>query len=163
MLKTIAAVSAAFLFLALASAPAAAEAVSDGKVVAPWGEWVGALAGWAGVVVVAGGGWLLRKLPTAARIAAEGVARVAFAASVDQLLERAVSYGVNAVSGAAKGKALTIDVGNRVVERAADYALQHAPKIVAQIGGMTRLREKLIARLDLDEAAAVSPVAQAIK
>ncbi len=146
--------------LVLFGVPAFAQQVADdGKVVVPFGAWLSAAASWTAIVLVAGAGFAFRRLPKAAQDAAEMVARLAFQKSVNELLEKAVQYGINATAGAMKDKALTIDVGNRVVEKALEYAFEHAPQLVTKLGGLTRLREKIIARLNLDEAAASDKVA----
>lgn len=106
-------------------------------------------------VFAAGVAWMLRKVPSQ-------FAWVLTALRVDQLLGAAVTYGINATKNAVKGRTLTLPVGNEVARIALDYAIAHAPQLVAMFG-VTRLREKILARLDLDEAAEVPPPAVATK
>lgn len=121
----------------LASAPAWAQAAApiDGVVVVPWGEIVaGVVVGW--------GGWLAAKI----------LAFVPLQWRTNQLLVAAVQWGVNATPGAVKGKALTLDVGSEVVERALEYAISRAPDLIERLGGKHAVRPMVIARLDFDEA-----------
>lgn len=75
---------------------------------------------------------------------------------IDQLLEKAVQYGINKVSGAVAGKALTIEIGNEVLREAVDYAVKSAPaSLIEWAGGVEMIREKIIARLNLDEFAVI--------
>lgn len=128
----------------LAFATQAVSVVGDGKVEVPWGDWVATAAAWFGVGLVGVGAFVIRALPAHL----QWVARVA---QVDQLLDLAIQYGMNKVPGALKGKVLTIDVSNKVVEYAAEYALAHAPKIVARfIGPLALLKEKILARLQVE-------------
>lgn len=144
------------LFAALAACfvtPAfAQEAAPTGAVVIPYGAWLAEAASWAGVFVAAFVAFLFRRIPPQ-------IANVLIALRVDQLLERAITYGINAVEGAVKDRALTLDVGHQVAQQAMEYAIEHGPTLLRAMGGHTRLREKILARLNLDEAAAVGPVA----
>lgn len=63
----------------------------------------------------------------------------------EQLLTRAVDYGLAVVAGAAKGRVLEIPVANAVIREAATYAVAHAPATAKWIGDT--LEPKLIARL----------------
>jgi hypothetical protein len=134
------------LFAAGASAHAAAPPAIDGQVVVPWGDWTAAALHGVTGLVVAAAGWALRRAPAELHF----MMRMA---RVDQLLERSIQFGVNSVAGAVAGRRLTVPVANRVLERAGDYAIAHAPELVARLGGLNVLKEKLLARLDVEEAA----------
>jgi hypothetical protein len=140
---------AAMLLLAISSGAAwAQERPLDGFIRIPWGNYVADGLVACSAVVVAGVTALLRPVLQSSFLGR----------TVDQLLERAIQYGINATADAVRGKNLSIAVGNQVLERAAEYALAHAPALVRRMGGMTRLKEKIIARLDLAAGATVSPV-----
>lgn len=123
-------------------AQAAAQAV-DGVVSIPWGAWLGALLDWAGAIIVAALAWALRQLPA-------GVYAVIQQLRVEQLLGRAVDYGVNAVKGATWGKKLDVATTSAVIEMAAEYAVSNAPALVRYIDRDT-LRAKILARIDVAE------------
>lgn len=143
---------AACLLLLDVLAPAGALAADDTVVSVPIGDWVAGGSEILVPVIVGGLLWLVRKLPG-------GVVDVIRTMRAEQLLTKAVSYGVNAVAGAAKDKTLTVNVGNAVVAQAAQYAIDNGPGwLVGWLGGEAAIRQKIIARLSLDEAAAVALV-----
>ncbi|SKA30938.1 hypothetical protein [Consotaella salsifontis] len=143
--------AAAIAALCLISGTAyAAEAITDTAVSLPVGEWVGDVAALllaiSGSVIM----WAFRHLPSS-------IVQVLKTMQAEQLLGKALAYGINATAGAAKGKTLTVDVGNAVVAQAARYAVNHGPTwLINWMGGMDAIAEKIIARLDVEEAAAAS-------
>lgn len=75
---------------------------------------------------------------------------------VDQLLAKAIEYGINTVVGASKDRTLTFDMGNAVLAKAVQYVVDHAPGwLIAWAGGPEMIRQKLIARMDIEPAAAL--------
>lgn len=128
--------------LIIAAMQAAVDAASDGKVVVPYGQWLADLVPWLAVGVGGVGAWLFRFLPAQY----QWVARVA---QLDQLLDRAIQYAVNQIPGAVREQVFTVEIGNRVVEGALEYALRHGPGIVKQYasGPLSILREKILARI----------------
>jgi hypothetical protein len=147
---------AAEAVLLQAPMPAAgAEWASDHQVEVPWGAWLGELISGAFALLMAALLWMLRRLPASAVAALNMLAGLFGQNRVDALLERAVQYGINATKGAVKDRVLTVNVGNEVLERAFEYAVRHAPALVAKFGGLQALREKIIARLNLEADAAV--------
>lgn len=142
----------AALLVAAMVAPLA-YAASETTVEVPVGAYVSALADFLSqialpvmTVIV---GWAARMLPKA-------VADYLAMLRVEQLLTRAVGYGIGAVKGAADGRVYNIDVGNKVVAAALSYAIEHAPSVVAWAGGPDRLKEKIISRLELPANASVA-------
>lgn len=131
------------------------DAAPDGQVVIGWGALLAEILDNLYLAAVAVALWLLRKLPKVAVDALNALAGLLGQGRVDTLLERAVQYGINATKGAVAGRTLTVPVGNEVLERAFEYALRHAPRLVSWAGGAIALREKIIARLNLEEDAAV--------
>lgn len=142
----------AALLVAATAAPLA-YAASETTVEVPIGAYVSALADFlsqiALPVVTVIVGWAARMLPKA-------VADYLAMLRVEQLLTRAVGYGIGAVKGAADGRVYNIDVGNKVVAAALSYAIEHAPSVVAWAGGPDRLKEKIISRLELPANASVA-------
>jgi hypothetical protein len=70
---------------------------------------------------------------------------------VEQLLRRAVDYGMNSVvrAGGSDG-ALTVDVGNAVAAKAVQYAIDNGPAwLVTWMGGAEGVRQKIFARLPI--------------
>lgn len=128
-----------------------AQATSEtNKVVWAWGATLSELAGAVasalfGLALIA-----LRKLP-ANIVAIFGNARA------ETLLKNAIDYGVNAVAGAVKDKKLEVDVGNKVLREALQYAVDNAPAwLLSWVGGPDQLAKKIWARLDLHENADAS-------
>lgn len=146
-------VLAALVALAAAGLQVAFAQVAEPSTVVtvPYGEWIYDFGqNWLLPVVIAAVGWALRKLPKEWQ-------GLALAARVDQLLANAIQYGINATSGAVRTKTLDVETGNAVMHIALQYAIQHGPSIVKSAGGVTRIQEKILARLSLDENAVVQP------
>ena len=132
-------------------------AATDTTVTFPVGEWIATLSSLAAsiayplaAIVVA---WAGRVLPSALT-GYLGMIRV------DQLLERAIGYGLTAVKGAAAGQTLTVDVGNQVLAAALRYAIDHAPHLVQWAGGEAAIKAKILSRLIVvPEASVVTTLA----
>jgi hypothetical protein len=142
-------------FVGLEIVPAIAQTIAektpDTTIEIPVGEWITAAGGAIGPLIVLVVGWLIRQLPGQ-------FAAVLSTMRVDQLLDKAISYGINATAGAMKGKALSVDVGSEVLENALQYVVDNGPKMLIKwMGGEAGIREKIIARLELDETASVDP------
>jgi hypothetical protein len=125
-----------------------AQATSEStKVTWAWGatvsQWAQALA-W---LLASAGMLLLNKLP-ANIVAFFGNGRV------ELLINNAINYGLNAVAGAVKGKTLDVDVGNKVLAQALQYAVDNAPAwLQTWAGGPEGLAKKIWAKLNLGEGA----------
>lgn len=141
--------SAQFETAALTSAPI------DGEIIVPWGDWLSELL--KAMLAIAGAAvlWLLRRLPSHVVDFLDMLSGMAGQGRANELLEKALGYGINTTAGAVRGKALPVKVGNEVLERALEYALRHAPMLVEKIGGVAGVREKIIARLELEPDAAL--------
>lgn len=135
---------------------------ADGGSSVPYGDVIADLLGYllsaAGVFAL----WLLRRLPKVAVDALNMIGGITLQKRADELLELAIKYGVNTTAGAVRGKTLSLKIGNEVLERAFEYALRHAPGLVGKIGGLVQLREKIIARLDIDASEAFTAARQPI-
>jgi hypothetical protein len=106
-------------------------------------QWATAL----GSLIFAAVMFALRQLP--AQIYA-----IIVSMRADQLLQKAIDYGVNAVEGATKDKTLNVDLGNKVLAQAVQYVLDNAPGwLQAWMGGPDQIVKKIFARLNLDPAA----------
>lgn len=145
-------VAMAFLALLwLALALHAQEIATDPTaVVIPYGEYLSAAVPYIALVLSAVAMWSLRRLPGRwAALANEWLA-IGQTARVDQLLQKAISFGVNSVAGASKDKSLTVEIANPVLREALRYALEHAPELVAKFAGTPEaLGEKIWARLNV--------------
>lgn len=114
------------------------------KVTWAWGsvvsQWASALAS----LVIAGIAIAARQLP--AQFAA-----IFANARVATLIDNAVNYGLNAVADAVKGKTLTVDVGNKVLAEALQYAVDNAPAyLLSWAGGKDGLAKKILGKLDVE-------------
>ncbi len=120
----------------------------DTTVTIPWGEWVQALLPLLGDLVLMALGL---ALTFASAVLPKPLYSVLMMLRAEQLLKRAVDYGLNATDRAAHGKKLEVDVANTVVREAAAYAVGAAGDVVKWLGGETGLVKKLYARLDIEE------------
>lgn len=156
------AITPALADTAVVAATTSVPANTDTTVTLPFGAWINAIAPTvieiAGAVLTVILAWAARLLPATLRSFISDAAMK----QAEQLLERAVDYGINAVAGAAKDKTLTIDVGNQVIAQAANYVVTHGPAwLIDWMGGAAAIEQKIIARLPLEEAAKVAPVISA--
>lgn len=123
--------------------------VIDGVVSIPWGDWF--YNGATTIIAILGAilAWGIRHLPS--RFVA-----IAQTAQVEQLLNKAIDYAINRTAGAVKGRALTLNVANQVLETAIEYAVTYAPAwLIGWVGGQQGLRDKIIARLDVGKDVAL--------
>ena len=144
-LKT--AITAATIFLVLAAA-AFAQAAATTAVVVPIGNWAAeslpAIAEILGTLITIIVAWALRFLPSAFKqyITATMVAQA------EQVLQRAIDYGIAAIAGATKDRQLTVDVSNSVIASALQYVISHAPDyLITWMGGEAKIVSMIIARL----------------
>lgn len=129
----------------------AALAQTDTTVSIPLQPFAEALLPTIGTLLLGVIAWGFRKLP-------ESVVSILRTARVEQLLARAIDYGINTVKGASKDKVLDVNVGNAVVAQAARKAIEWSPKWMADwLGGEKGIRERIIARLDLSPEAGIEP------
>jgi protein-S-isoprenylcysteine O-methyltransferase Ste14 len=136
------AASLALAFMSAAALAQTAPAIDPGVHV-PLGEWVQGI----GTILIpllgAASLWLIRKLPAQ-------IAGILMSARADQILEKAVTYAINSVAGAAKDKQLTFTTGSQVVNEAVQYVVDHGPGwLINWLGGPEMIREKIIARIDV--------------
>lgn len=125
-------------------------------VVVDYGDWLDKLLAWvqtaAGVIVATLVAWAFRALP-------QSVVSILRTLQIEQVLKRAADYGINITRGAVQGKSLTVDVGNKVVAEALQYAIDNAPRwLIAWAGGPDAIRDKLIARIPMDETVGKSDI-----
>lgn len=119
----------------------------DGQVVIPYGAWIQAIADTAVPTITA---VLLALLARLMAVLPAPIVAILQTFRVEQLLDRAIHFGVNAVAGATHGRTLTVPVASQVLETAMDYAVTQAPTLVRWLGGELALREKLFARLEIE-------------
>lgn len=114
----------------------------DGIVNIPWGDWLALFVTAFGGVFAAIAAWALRFLPGWLKTALMLV-------RIERVIQDAVDQGVAKVAGAARGQKLTVEVGNEVLEAAAEYAVRTAGDVVEWLGE-SDLRDKILAKLDLE-------------
>ncbi len=146
----------ASLLLAL---PALAQTTT---VQVPFGDWVGAVVPFLGVLVLAllgtGIALVLPHLPAWA----QGLATAQLQAQLTAAVAFAVEWAVQDVSEAAKGKTLTIDVGNELLAKGAQKAIDVLPgKVVEWAGGAEGIKEQVLAHFE--NANVILPEASAAK
>jgi hypothetical protein len=145
-----------FVFAAVAlAAPAFAEPARAAAQI-PWGDFV-ADSG----AALAGVGVALASAVIASLSAPLRFALLQFRA--DRMIAAAIQSAVNRTAGAQAGKVLTLDLGNAVANRAVEYIAGRAMGFVREVGGIQRLKEMILARLSLDEAAVIEPPAAVVK
>lgn len=137
--------------ITLLSVAALAQAATDTTVTVPWGDTLAQVLTAAqetltvlllGVVAAA-----VAKLPGWAQI-------IINTWRVEQLLAKAITYGINTTVGAVKGEQLQVEVGNVVVKKALDYAIASAPGwLIAWMGGEAMVKQKIMARVDVGPGA----------
>jgi hypothetical protein len=128
-------------------APAWAADTADSHVTIPIGDIIGELAVPLFAAIAGAVAWLIRKLPAAAKAWIDTL-------RVEQLLDKAIAYGLNSVAGAAKGKAIGVDVHLPVLAYVLQYALDRIPAALLKwVGGPTSLAEMIWSRLDVETRA----------
>jgi hypothetical protein len=147
MLKTI--ILVALGALLFASPAVAQQAAADGQVIVPWGDL---LASSANVLV----GLAASALAAALAMLPASINAMIKTWRVEQLLQSAISYGINTVAGAAKGQTLSVPVANKVIEQALEYAVENgSASVIKWMGGEGAVEKKIIARLDLEKDASI--------
>lgn len=136
-----AALDAAFL-LAAVSPVNIADPVS-----VPYGDILSDALAYVGTILFAVIMWAFRFLPAQ-------IYSLLMTMRADQLLAKAISFGINATKDATKDKVLTFEISNSVLREAVAYALKHGGSMVKQfMGEPDKIAEKLYARLNVDAAA----------
>lgn len=129
----------------LVVAPAwAADAASDSHITIPIGDIVDQIAVPLFAALTAAITWLIRKLPASVKAWIDTL-------RIEQLLDKAIAYGLNSVAGAAKGRTLSVDIHLPVLAYVLQYALDRIPAALLKwVGGPTSLAEMIWSRLDVD-------------
>lgn len=139
-----------------------AHATDAAAIVLPWGD---------GLVALAQALTALTT-PVLAAIVAAGIARVAGPlrllvtdALVERLVRNATDYALNAVSGAVRGRTLTVSLGSAVIARAVQRALDEAPGwLIRAAGGSEGVAAKVFRALPLEaEATAANTLRPALE
>lgn len=142
------------LLLAATGAPeTVAQSVSENtKVTWAWGEAANTIASAAFTLISSIALYYFRQLP-------QNVIAIIGNARVETLLQNAKLYGLNAVKDATADKTLSVDVGNKVLAEALQYALTNGSSwLLNWGGGADGIAKKLWARLNLDPSADASAV-----
>ena len=134
--------------------------VGDKPVLIPWGDWLVAL------TVSLREPILTILLPIIAGYIIHAIRKVYPWAAlflsqrrVEMMLEAGVSYGLNAVQGAAKGKALSVNVAVPVIARGTQYVIDTAPPLaIKAAGGADGIAARMFRKLDLDDGASEANV-----
>jgi hypothetical protein len=112
-----------------------------------WGDYVVQAAQTLALLAFAALMALARNLPAQ-------IYNVLVTARAEQLLGKAIGWGLNAVDGAVQGKTLTVDVGRSVTAQAVQYVVSHGSGwLVTWLGGPVGVAQKIWARLPLEDGA----------
>lgn len=156
MFKFLVALAAAALSLVILPAIAFAAESAGTSVTIPWGDWIYFLISNFGEVVLALVGLAAARLLA---ILPKPISDFLKTLQVEQLLDRAIEYGISATSGAVKGRELSINVGSAVLAEALGYVLSRGPgALIRWMGGEDAIREMILARLDLEETSDATKV-----
>lgn len=140
---------AVLLLMALISPALAGD---DTVVTIPIGDWINSIAGPAAAAFLGIGLWLLRRLPEQAQAWLMMI-------RIEQLLERAIDFAINAVENATRDKEFNVAVGHAVAAQALQYVIDRIPEfLLIWIGGTERLFEMIWARLPLEPQAKLNRV-----
>lgn len=147
-LTRVAAIGCAALLL---SAAAFAQAATDTTVTVPWGDTLAQILTAAQETLTV----LLLGVLAAAVAKLPGWAQAIINTwRVDQLLGRAIAFGINTTADAVQGQQLKVEVGNAVVKRAVEYAMVNGPGwLIAWMGGEDKLKMKIMARVGVGAGA----------
>lgn len=119
--------------------------VTGTAVSIPWGNWIAeTLTGGVSVLALAIMGIVIKFLPSSlsAWLTSQRIAQV------EQLLERALGFAAQNIGVAVKGKVITLDVKNELIQKALQYAIDNGPKkLIEWMGGTPGVTAKLIARI----------------
>jgi hypothetical protein len=138
-------------------APAAVTVAPAAPVVVGWGDWAAEFAKWAGSAALAAFA-ISRGLIFG--LVKNPLLRMALEAYfTNDRVNELVGVAIAKVEGAAKGKTLTVDVGNKVLAAAVQQALETLPNVtINMLGGADGIRDKILSKLDLEEAASAATV-----
>lgn len=125
-------------------------------VTIPYGDYVIEAAALIGDLAVALWPLAVAFLPVPVRLAVSAIFG-------ERLLRNARDYTLNAVAGAAKGKVVTVDVGNEVLATFVNYVVREgAPWLVKWLGGPEGIRKKAFRLFDFEEAATAAKLGVAL-
>jgi hypothetical protein len=127
--------SACLLCLGMASAASAGDAAAPTSIVVPWGAWVSSALASLGSIAIAFLSFVVARW-------APAYVKVLL---TDDVIAKAVNYGIGAVEGAVHGKTLTLETTNLVLAAAEQYAVASAPAISKWLGA--NLRPLILAKL----------------
>ncbi|MGX7708980.1 hypothetical protein [Methylobacterium sp. Gmos1] len=139
---------------AQATATVAQPATDTAVVTVPLGTWIASYAAAfqeaVVAIIMAVVTYACRRLPTTIGALVKGIV-------TQQLVEKAIAFGMNTVAGATKDRALSFDVGNAVLANALNYVVQHAPGwLISWTGGVNAIRDHIIALLPVEEGASLA-------
>ncbi len=153
-MKRFALVAAAACLIATSSVAAFADtaAAVSNIVTIPYGDYIQAALPFVGWAIGLAATFALRHLPSS-------LVAVLKTSLAEQMFARAIDFALNAVAGASKGKKLDATIGNAVIAQAVQYILQYGPGFMVKwLGNEQGLRDRIVARLDLQPDVALMPV-----
>lgn len=140
----------------LATVPA-----GETTVIVPYGNWLDAVLSNALQIAVAA---VLSVVAVVSRRAPTWLAQIIKTLLTEQMLTRAIGFGINATRGAVKGRTLNFDVGSAVLAQTLAYVIDKAPAwLIKFVGGVDNLKDMILARLDLDAEADATTVRDTVQ
>jgi hypothetical protein len=137
---------------AVAALADTAAAAASNIVTIPYGDYIQTALPFVGWAIGLAATYAMRHLPSS-------LVAVLKTSMAEQLFARAIDFALNAVAGATKGKKLDATIGNAVIAQAVQYILQYGPGwLVKWLGNEQGLRDRIVARLDLQPDVALMPV-----
>lgn len=123
------------------------------EIVIPWGTYISELSSLLAALIFGAIVWLMRQLPGQ-------VVSLLRTVRAEQLIQRAIDYAMNATAGAVKDQTLRIGIGNEVIAKAVNYAVEKGSGgLVEWLGGPNGIGKMIIARLDVvPEATVADPI-----
>jgi len=137
---------------------------AERTVIVPWGDWVSSSLTMIGSLPIAEVvfGWIVAVLVKVGL--PNQMADLLKSVLTEQVLQKAISYGINAVAGAVKGRQLHVTVANDVVANAVDYVVTNAPDWVVQwLGGAEGIKARILARIEIAPGGKVDAATQVVE
>lgn len=137
----------------IAIAVSTASLAADTTVTIPYGDWLGSTSGVVATLLGIAGATLLGALVKFLPAPLQAILNEKNINAVDQLLYRAISFGVAKAAESLKGKEIDFDVRNEALAHAAQYAIDHGPdKLITWAGGPKGIEDKIFSRMPLPHA-----------
>lgn len=149
------------LFAPLFAQELATVPAGETTVIVPYGNWLDAVLSNALEIAVTA---VLGIVAVVSRKAPAWLAQIIKTLLTEQMLTRAIGFGINATRGAVKGRTLNFDVGSAVLAQTLAYVIDKSPAwLIKFVGGVDNLKDMILSRLDLDVDADATTVRDVVQ